>query len=233
MTYMSKLKLKEIKMRNENSVILITIVSLNAFLFSPTSLAADSLSGNIGITNNYLWRGLEQTNGDAALSGGIDYSAQSGFYAGTWVSNASWDDEMTYELDFYAGFSGKINSLGFDVGFIYFAYPDSKNDVDFSEITASLSYGALSLSYAVLADAEGADFADDSYIAADVSFELTPEVTLAFHVGKGTDDFYAGESFIDYGASLNKSGFTLGISKTDLEDDDMKVYASYSIDINF
>lgn len=229
---MSKLELKEIKMRNENSVILITVVGLNAFLFSPTSLAADSLSGNIGITNNYLWRGLQQTNGDAALSGGIDYAAQSGFYAGTWVSNASWDDEMTYELDFYAGFSGEIKDLGFDVGFIYYAYPDSKNDVDFSEINASLSYGAFSLSYAVLADAEGADFADDSYISADVSFELMPEVTLALHVGKGTDDFYAGESFIDYGASLNKSGFTLGIGKTDLGGD-VKVYASYSIDINF
>ena len=205
---------------------------LTTFLFSSNLYAVEGLSANVAVTNNYLWRGLEQTNGQSAVSGGIDYTSDSGFYAGTWVSNADWAPEMSYELDFYGGFAGEINGLGYDLGLIYYAYPDSRDDVDFSEISASLSYSVFSLSYAVLAEAEGADFADDSYISGDVSFELASEIGLTLHIGTGTDEFYAGESFIDYSASLSKSGFTFGVSKTDLSDDDMRVFISYGIDID-
>ena len=45
------------------------------------------------------------------------------------------------------------------------------------------------------------------------------------------DEFYAGESFVDYGASVNKNGFSFGISKTNLDNDDLKVMVSYTVDI--
>ena len=219
-------------MKNSFLAICFSCSILTAFLFSSNVYAVDGLSANVAVTNNYLWRGLEQTNGQSAVSGGIDYTSDSGFYACTWVSNADWAPEMSYELDFYGGFAGEINGLGYDLGLIYYAYPDSRDDVDFSEISASLSYSVFSLSYAVLAEAEGADFADDSYISGDVSFELASEIGLTLHIGTGTDEFYAGESFIDYSASLSKSGFTFGVSKTDLSDDDMRVFISYGIDID-
>jgi len=211
--------------------------SLNYLLLSATlglgftmpAQAVEGLSANIGVTSNYLWRGLEQTNGKAAISGGIDYEAQSGFYAGTWVSNADWDTDMTYELDLYLGFSGSIEDVSYDVGFIQYAYPDSTPDVDFSEAYINLTFGAFTLGYATLVDAEGADFGDDSYISLDAEFELASEIGLSLHVGTGTDDFYAGESFVDYGFSLSKSDFSLGFSKTDLDEDDLKVYVSYSL----
>lgn len=218
----------------KNATLAVTLVCsiLATSLLSNKAYAVEGLSANIAATNNYLWRGLEQTNGKSAVSGGIDYASNSGFYVGTWVSNADWAEEMSYEMDFYGGFAGEVNGLGYDVGVIYYAYPDSRDDVDFSEVTASLSFGIFSLSYAVLADAEGADFADDSYIAGDVSFELVSEIELTLHIGTGTDDFYAGESFVDYSASINKSGFTFGVSKTDLTDQDMKVFISYAVDID-
>ena len=219
-------------MKNSLLAICFSCSMLTTFLFCSNVYAVEGLSANVAVTNNYLWRGLEQTNGKSAISGGIDYASDSGCYAGTWVSNADWAPEMSYELDFYGGFAGEINGLGYDLGLIYYAYPDSRDDVDFSEISASLSYSVFSLSYAVLAEAEGADFADDSYISGDVSFELASEIGLTLHIGTGTDEFYAGESFIDYSASLSKSGFTFGVSKTDLSDDDMRVFISYGIDID-
>ena len=90
-------------------------------LMGATSTAAYAeVTANAAATSNYLWRGQEQTGGDAAISGGIDYANESGFYAGTWASNASWADEMTYELDLYAGFGGDINeNMSYDVGYIY------------------------------------------------------------------------------------------------------------------
>lgn len=209
----------------------LSIIVLSA-LFSGQSSAVEGLSANAAVTNNYLWRGLEQNNGQAAVSGGIDYVSDTGFYAGTWVSNAQWSEGMTYELDLYGGFSGQAENVSYDVGFIHYAYPDSVENVDFTEVNASLTMGMFTLGYAVLADAEGADFADDSYISLDAEFEVAADLALVLHVGMGTDNFYAGEEFIEYGASLNKNGFTFGVSKTDLADDDVKVIVSYSIDID-
>ena len=212
---------------------ILTIVTLSLMMISSAQVnATEGLSANVAATNNYLWRGLEQTNGASAISGGIDYNVSSGFYLGTWVSNADWADGMTYELDIYGGFSGEMDQFGYDIGFVHYAYPDSTNDVDFTEVNASLSFGNFTLGYAVLADAEGADFGDDSYISLDAEFEMASEMGLAFHIGTGTDDFYAGEEFIDYGVSLSKGGFSFGLSKTDLDHADVKFVVSYAIDID-
>ena len=46
------------------------------------SVAQAGLSATIGATSNYLWPGVTQTNDKAVISGGIDYDAESGVYAG-------------------------------------------------------------------------------------------------------------------------------------------------------
>jgi len=187
------------------------------------------------MTSNYLWRGLEQTNGAAAVSGGIDYAADSGFYIGTWASNADWADGMTYELDFYGGFGGNISeTISYDLGFIYYAYPDeTSGDADFSEIYASVSFDALTIGVAVLTDGEGGDAGDTIYASADYAFSLANEAEVALHIGSYSGDWLAEDS-VDYGISLSKSGFTFGASVTDLDGaaGDMKVYVSYAIDID-
>jgi len=219
-------------MNKVTKTLIITVIVLSFCIISTSVSAVDGLSANVGVTNSYLWRGLEQTNGQPAVSGGIDYESHSGFYIGTWVSNADWATDMTYEFDFYGGYAGEIKNLTYDVGFVHYAYPDSFDNVDFTEVNASVSYGAFTLGYAVLANAEGIDFGDDSYISMDADFTLASDIGLSLHIGSGTDEFYAGESFIEYGASISKSGFSLGLSKTDLKDDDMKFIISYSIDID-
>lgn len=206
--------------------------------FVSTSATAE-VSANVGVTSNYLWRGLEQTGGDAAVSGGIDYSSESGFYAGTWASNASWGDMKT-ELDFYAGFGADINeSLSYDVGYIYYAYPDSLADKnDFSEIYGSLSFSGFTVGAAVLASASGADAGDSIYANVDYALGLNNGAEVAFHVGSYSGDFST-ES-IDLGVSVSKDNFTFGVSKVmfdesinhDMSDaEDLKVYLSYSVDI--
>ena len=57
---------------------------------------------NVAASSNYFWRGITQTQDGAAVSGGIDYSNDSGFYAGTWVSNVDFGSKTSYELDLYA-----------------------------------------------------------------------------------------------------------------------------------
>lgn len=225
-----------------------TLLSLSLIsLFTTTSLmstqasAVEGLSANVAATSNYLWRGLEQTGGSSAVSGGIDYSAASGFYVGTWASNASWGDMKT-ELDFYSGFGGNINEdVSYDVGYIYYAYPDSVADEnDFSEVYASLSTAGFTFGVAVLADSEaggdGAEFGDSVYANIDYSFALASGAEIALHVGDYSGDFSSEST--DFGASISKDGFTLGVSKVSFDDsvtegeDDLKFYVSYSVDID-
>ncbi|WP_448567918.1 TorF family putative porin [Thalassotalea ganghwensis] len=216
----------------KNALTIIIASTLLMSYLSSTEVKAESLTANVGVTSNYLWRGMEQTGGSSAVYGGIDYSADSGFYAGMWASNASWADGMTYELDLYGGFTGNISeTVSFDVGYVYFGYPDeASGDAEFSEIYANVSFEGLTLGAAVLVEGEGGDFADTLYLSADYGFSLTNEAEVSLHIGSYTGDWLA-EDMIDYGVSISKSGFTLGASKTDLEDDDLKLYVSYSVDI--
>ncbi|WP_017444121.1 TorF family putative porin [Gayadomonas joobiniege] len=216
------------------------VASILAASFTSTSALAGDVSANVAATSNYLWRGQEQTGGDAAISGGIDYADESGFYAGTWVSNASWADEMTYEMDFYAGFGGDLSEgVSYDVGYVYYAYPDasSESDSDFSEIYGSVSMEGFTLGVAVLAtsaaDGDGTDFGDSLYISADYGFAVGSngtEVTL--HAGHYSGDFVGDDDIIDFGVSVSKDGFTFGLSDTDMDGSDMKAYVSYAVDFD-
>jgi uncharacterized protein (TIGR02001 family) len=217
----------------------ITTIAMTSLLatsaISFQAFATEGLSANVAATSNYLWRGLEQTGGDTAISGGIDYAVDSGFYAGTWVSNASWDDGMSYELDIYGGYGADINdSMSYDVGFIYYAYPDADEHVNFSEVYGSFTFTGLTLGLAVLTSADGFDAGDSIYASADYSLILGNDAEVAFHLGNYSGDFSTDST--DFGVSLSKDNFTFGVSKTDYDDgassDDMKLYVSYSIDIS-
>jgi uncharacterized protein (TIGR02001 family) len=219
----------------KKSLLNITITAILATGASTSAFATEGLSANVAATSNYLWRGLEQTNGKAAISGGIDYASNSGFYVGTWASNADWAEGMTYELDLYGGYGGNINkNISYDVGFIYYGYPDeTSGDADFSEIYGSISFSSFTFGLAVLTSGEGADAGDTIYANVDYGIELSNAAEVNLHLGSYSGDWLAEDS-IDYGVSISKSGFTLGASATDLDGaaGDVKVYVAYSIDID-
>lgn len=209
-----------------------TIFTLSASL-STSALAVEGLSANAAASSNYLWRGVTQTTNAAAVSGGIDYEASSGFSAGAWASNADWAENMTYELDVYAAYSNELdNGIGYSVGYIYYSY-DSDAEADFSEVNFSLSYDAYSITYNTLVDSDAdGDFGDDTYISADAAFEISEGLELGLHIGRY--DFDAGGDYVDYGVSLSKAGFTFAISDTDIDgaDGDLNFVVSYSVDLD-
>ncbi|GAB2180795.1 hypothetical protein DLREEDagrD3_10180 [Denitratisoma sp. agr-D3] len=91
--------------------------------------AASPLSFNVGVVSDYLFRGISQTHGDAAVSGGIDYAFSNGFYIGTWASTISWVKDAlgkgSTEVDFYGGYKAAINDdWSYDVGAIAYTYPN-------------------------------------------------------------------------------------------------------------
>jgi len=69
-----------------------------------------TLTGNVGIYSQYVFRGLTQTDRKPAFQGGFDYAHASGFYAGTWGANIRWLHDAgvcahgcSLEWDLYGG----------------------------------------------------------------------------------------------------------------------------------
>ena len=99
---------------------LLRALVLTGLVAAPTlAMAAEkpvsphSLSGNISLTSDYVFRGVSQTQNGPAIQGGIDYAHASGFYAGTWASNVDWvslgfKNNSSMEIDLYGGYKGSL-----------------------------------------------------------------------------------------------------------------------------
>jgi len=219
------------------------VMACGAALLGVSSLAQAEFSANIGVTSNYLWRGVSQTGDDAAVSGGIDWAHENGLYAGTWISNIDWGVGSGAEVDFYGGFANDVGDFGYDVGLIYYYYPDSDyDDSDFSEIYLNGSWKFLSAGLAYTMDGQqdsDAPFSSgDLYYHIGASFDFAE--TWSLGLTGGYYDFDASSEYgdVDYGhfqADVTKSAgdwgdFTLTVSKAeeDSGDDDTKFLISWS-----
>lgn len=224
---------------------LASAVSLSALPLS--SVAAAEVSANVGVVSNYFFRGVTQTDDSAAVQGGLDYAHESGFYAGTWGSTVDFNDGTSYELDLYAGYGGSIGNLGYDVGYVYYAYPDA-DDADFGELYGSLTYSYLTagLAYTVnsqVSDGSPFDVGDLYYYAGvDVPFGDSG-YSGSLYYGFYTFDADSSTNDLDYGhwsAGLSKDagefgsvGFNLEMadidpSAGDPNSDDLKFWISWS-----
>jgi len=154
-----------------------------------------SLSANVGLYSNYVFRGISQTGGDPAIQGGFDYGHSSGFYAGTWASNVGWIEDFqgydsgNMEIDFYGGFRGGIGDSGFsfDVGAIQYMFPGERGgavDADTTEIYGSMGWKWFTVKY---------------------SYYLSDEV---FGIPSDGGDYLG----ISGSLPVGESGFTLGAS---------------------
>lgn len=235
-------------------------------LSSSIASHAYDFSGNISVSNNYLWRGLTQTTDEPAASGGVDVAFENGIYIGTWISNVQYaaDDPFSYEHDIYIGYAGEYNGLSYDVGYLYYNY-NEQAEFDFGEVYASLGYKGFSVTASIFAHTQadesagqavvGRDynygFGDAYYVSMDYSIAIPAlegtaleGVEVGLHAGYHDGDFVDGFNFadgtfnyFDYSASISKSGFSVLISGTDLEDsptnlnnDSIKFVVGYSLD---
>jgi uncharacterized protein (TIGR02001 family) len=98
----------------------------------------------VALASEYIFRGVSQTSEGAAIQGGFDATCGM-FYAGVWASNLDWgtafrpgpDDFVTWasiEIDSYAGFKGKLGRFAWDLGAIYYAYPNSTRNFFFDDL---------------------------------------------------------------------------------------------------
>ncbi|MFO6431113.1 TorF family putative porin [Erythrobacter sp. W302b] len=169
-----------------------------------------TVSGSAGLTTDYRFRGVSQTDGGLAVQGGITATHTSGVYVGAWGSNlAGWGTfgGANMELDLYAGVEVPVGAGTLDTGLVWYMYPGGADKTDFAELYAKLSgtVGPLALTagvaYAPQQEALGhvfftgaaaqagrsddpGDKEDNLYLSADAVYALggTP-VSLKAHLG--------------------------------------------------
>lgn len=211
---------------------------LGVALLPPTiSPARAELSANIGVVSNYFFRGFSETDGGAAVQGGLDWEAPSGFYLGTWASNVDFGDETSYELDLYLGFANELdNGLGYDFGYLYYAYPDAPDSADFGELYGELSFGVFSVgaAYVVNDSSDSALETGDMYFYAGVELPLANEFSLGFLVGRSAFDDSDAENYTHFVASLGKDAGVMGAFSFNLEyedtfDKDLRAWVGWTL----
>ena len=118
---------------------------------APPPAPEQTLTANIGLFSEYIFRGIEQTGGKPAVQGGFDYTHPSGFYVGTWASNISWLEDFgqmnrsSLEWDVYGGYKNAFpgqEDWTYDVGIYGYLYPGHKNPGAFNPDTWEV-YGAI------------------------------------------------------------------------------------------
>lgn len=129
-----------------HAIALATVMSTG--LMATTATQAE-VSASASVASSYLYRGVNLSNGAAAVSGSLDYGHESGAYAGAWVSSG--DVGLGTEYDLYAGYAGEAGKLGYDVGYISYIYPSQSEELvggdsaadelgDISEVYLNLSF---------------------------------------------------------------------------------------------
>ena len=184
------------------------------------------LSFNVGITTDYIFRGVEQMDEGLAIQGGIDYAHSSGFYAGTWLSSLK--NDASVETDVYLGYSGEIEGFSYDVGVIDYIYEDA-SVFNTWEAYVGVGYGPVGVKYShTLTDYFGVDDSEGSgYIEANADFDIGAGFGIGLHVGHQMIDNHDDDDYTDYGITLSKTvagvDLSLSVTDTDMDDDDAKV----------
>jgi len=192
------------------------------------------ITGNLGVTSNYMWRGTTQTAGAAAVSGGIDYVSEVGIYAGVWTSNTSFDSP---ETDYYGGYAGNIGSFTYDVSIIDYTYSQADN-IDWVEIDLGGGIAGFSFNLGITSDIFGTS-TDALYIEGAYDIPLSETLTLTLHLGSYDfdDEAAAGfDSYIDYSATLTSGDWSFGFTDTDLnsnrfDDGDFLFVVSWGMEV--
>jgi len=135
------------KFINGDDMKTIKIALTSMFLIVSSYASAVEISSNASLSSDYIWRGMTQTGGDLAVSGGFDLSTDMGFYIGTWASNSSAATGASMELDVYLGFAGEMaENMTYDVGYISVIYPGN-NGADFEEAYVAFNIYGLNILY--------------------------------------------------------------------------------------
>ena len=117
----------------------IVLASLGSLVCAPHALSSE-LSGVATLTSEYIYRGLQMSDGDPAIQLGADYEHDTGLFVGIWASTIdirSAIGSRDTELDYYAGFHYEAESpITATITVLRYSYPGQTgvHSYDYNEV---------------------------------------------------------------------------------------------------
>jgi len=231
------------KFNKLSPIALATTLAIGGLAAIPGTANAE-MSASASVANFYLWRGLDISAGAPQVAGSLDYSHESGAYAGIWASS----EETGTETDLYVGYAGEVGGLSYDVSFWEYLYPSDNNltgtgsdlgDSDLSEFVLGLGYADFGLTVYFGNDTGGGD--DYEYVTLDYTFGKFNILygTWMMDTATGSDDSHITLAY----AATDNFTFTVSMGMQDDEattaagdafgyDEDPLFHISYSLPID-
>ena len=199
-----------LKGNNQMKKVLLAILALAGI-----TAAHAEVTGNLGLTSDYRFRGISQSQNAPAVQGGVDYAHSSGLYVGNWNSSVSsqvYTNGSGVESDLYAGYKKEVyKGISIDVGTYNYFYPRATvagtgSNFDTYEAYAGLGYKdlvsakysqTLGHSYFGTANAQGT-----GYYQADAVIPVVAKVSLVAHAGHTNVANHGNLNYTDYNAGL-------------------------------
>ncbi|WP_085315490.1 TorF family putative porin [Derxia lacustris] len=191
-----------------------------------------TLTANVALVSNYVFRGISYTQDGAAVQGGFDAVHSSGLYLGVWGSNVSSKalTDASAEFDIYGGYAGSAADIAYDVGLLQFTYPQGRfagQSYNTLEAYAGATWSVLNLKYSRTltnyfgfndASMGAGDSKGSQYVEANLAYEVLAGYTAQAHVGHQKVKGYGQYDFTDYklgvAADLG-SGWVAGLAWAD------------------
>ena len=135
----------------KNILVLLTTFSImflgasEAREYSAPSLSG--FSGEYGISSDYMWRGVSQSDGKPSVYACADQAIGQGFYVGGCASSIDFNNDSKVELDLYGGYSLSKGKFSMDVGYVSYRY-HKEDSMNFEEKYIVLGYDALTIGHA-------------------------------------------------------------------------------------
>ena len=141
-------------------VIAIAVVAALAGTTAPAR-ADGPLTATLAATTDYVFRGVSQTYGTAAIQGGLNYQHPSGWFGGAWASNVEPypGGRKSTELNLYGGFGWALaGDWGMRASYTRYLYAWDRRPAryDYGEIALALAFqDKLTFSVAYQPDSTG------------------------------------------------------------------------------
>jgi len=176
------------------------------------------VSANVAMTSNYVWRGMTQSDDSPAIQGGFDLDYK-GLYVGVWGSNVKYTgSDASMEFDAYAGYTNEIAGVGYDIGYIQYAYPNDSKALNFGEAYIGLSYDfeVVEVSAKYSLGIETNDLDPENAYEGSVSIPLPMDISVDGTVGnyENTGVYYSA----GITKTLDKFDFTVAYTGMNFED---------------
>jgi uncharacterized protein (TIGR02001 family) len=240
-------------------LVLSGLISAPVFAADAAPASPHTIAYNVGVTTDYIFRGISQTQHKPAVSGGVDYSHSSGIYAGAWLSNQKWVETGPYktdsdlELDLYGGYKGTAGDIGYDIGVIRYSYDGDRGAAvtlptpDTTEVYLGASWKMLTLKYShVVSDyfigwgsiAAGSEYKTkgSNYLELNLTQDLGDGWGVLGHIGyqKVKHDDINKASYTDWKVGVTKDvGFgTVTLAYTDTDADAINAYTWSGKDVS-